>query len=218
MLSHTLVFDQRLCPLKPTTMTTQSIASRRRDYLTVLLRFALGLSFLLAVADRLGILGPPGTPGVSWGSFSKFLAYNAQVNSFAPPAIRNSLGVAATVFESIFGLGLVLGIATRAAAIGSGLLLAAYGAAMALSFGIKSPFDYSVFSAMAGALMLAAWERYPLSIDSLCRRAVRCGRQVSHHKYQPGSQQGPGWQDGKADGKDECSTDAQTGWARIIGL
>jgi hypothetical protein len=51
-------------------------------------RIALGLSFLFPVADRLGILGPPGTAGVTWGNFANFLRYNARVNSFMPAAIR----------------------------------------------------------------------------------------------------------------------------------
>jgi len=64
------------------------------DYLTVPLRLALAMSFLFPVADRLGLLGPPGTAGVSWGNFINFLRYNAQVNSFAPAAIQPVLGVA----------------------------------------------------------------------------------------------------------------------------
>lgn len=35
------------------------------------------------------------------------------------------------------------------------VLLAAFGAAMAISFGLKSPLDYSVFSASGAALLLA---------------------------------------------------------------
>ena len=42
---------------------------RAIDYLTIPLRLALALSFLFPVADRLGLLGPPGTPGVAWGNF-----------------------------------------------------------------------------------------------------------------------------------------------------
>jgi len=140
------------------------------DYLTVPLRLALAMSFLFPVADRLGLLGPPGTAGVSWGDFTHFLRYNAQVNSFAPGAIQPALGVAATILESLFGLTLFLGFCTRLAAIGAGVLLLLFGSAMAVSFGIKSPFDYSVFSAMGGALLLAAWGIYPLSVDSLFPR------------------------------------------------
>jgi hypothetical protein len=35
------------------------------------------------------------------------------------------------------------------------VLLAAFGTAMAISFGLKSPLDYSVFSASGAALLLA---------------------------------------------------------------
>ena len=66
---------------------------RAIDYLTIPLRLALALSFLFPVADRLGLLGPPGTPGVTWGNFTNFLSYNAQVNSFLPAVIRPALGV-----------------------------------------------------------------------------------------------------------------------------
>jgi hypothetical protein len=40
-------------------------------------------------------------------------------------------------------------------ALGSALLLALFGIAMAISFGVKSPLDYSVFSASAAAALLA---------------------------------------------------------------
>jgi uncharacterized membrane protein YphA (DoxX/SURF4 family) len=91
------------------------------DYLTVPLRVALALSFLFPVADRLGMLGPPGTPEVAWGNFTNFLAYNAQVNSFLPVAIRPTLGVTATVFEILFGVTLFLGVYTRLFAAGAGI-------------------------------------------------------------------------------------------------
>lgn len=40
-------------------------------------------------------------------------------------------------------------------ALGSAVLLAIFGTAMAISLGLKSPLDYSVFSASAGALLLS---------------------------------------------------------------
>jgi putative oxidoreductase len=68
------------------------------------------------------------------------------------------LAWAATVAELAFGLALLLGIWLRWAAFGSSILLLLFGTAMAISFGIKSPLDYSVFSASAGALILALYE------------------------------------------------------------
>ena len=152
------VFELRgsLAQSKPVMLIPRARRYELSDYLTVPLRLALAMSFLFPVADRLGLLGPPGTAGVSWGDFTHFLQYNAQVNSFAPGAIQPALGVAATILESLFGLTLFLGFCTRLAAIGAGVLLLLFGSAMAVSFGIKSPFDYSVFSAMGGALLLAA--------------------------------------------------------------
>ena len=145
---------------------------RAIDYLTIPLRLALALSFLFPVADRLGLLGPPGTPGVTWGNFTNFLSYNAQVNSFLPAVTRPALGVTATVLETLFGVTLFLGVYTRLAAAGAGALLLLFGSAMAISFGIKSPFDYSVFSAMGGALLLAGWGEYPLTADALFQRLI----------------------------------------------
>ena len=69
------------------------------------------------------------------------------------------LAWAATAAELGLGLALVLGLWPRLVALGSAVLLALFGLAMALSLGIKSPLDYSVFSASAAALLLAArWD------------------------------------------------------------
>ena len=110
-------------------------------------RWALGAAFLSAVASRLGLWGG--------GSFDKFLAYTAEVLSFLPRAAIRPCALAATALELSFGVALVGGIRVRAAALGSAALLATFGASMAISFGLKSPLDYSVFSASAAALLLA---------------------------------------------------------------
>ena len=47
---------------------------------TILLRIALALAFLSAVADRFGLWGKPGSPGVSWGNMTQFNAYVARLN------------------------------------------------------------------------------------------------------------------------------------------
>jgi len=99
-------------------------------------RIALGAAFLSGIADRFGLWGK--TTG--YGDFAHFVQYTAQVNSFMPAFTIPFLAWAATVAE------LVLGIA---------LLLFLFGTAMAISFGLKSPLDYSVFSASAAAVLLA---------------------------------------------------------------
>jgi len=137
------------------------------DFLSLGSRAALGASFLLSVSDRLGFYGSPGERGVSWGTFERFLAYAAKVNAFAPAWMIPFLGTTATVLELLFGVTLVLGLALRWAAFGSAALLFIFGSAMAISFGVKSPFDYSVFSAMCCALFLGLAGSNRWTIDSL---------------------------------------------------
>jgi uncharacterized membrane protein YphA (DoxX/SURF4 family) len=72
-----------------------------------------------------------------------------------PAATIPFLAWAATAAELTFGIALVVGFRVRWAALGSAVLLTLFGAAMAVSFGVKEPLDYSVFSAAAGALLLA---------------------------------------------------------------
>ena len=122
-----------------------------KGYAVLYARLALGAAFLSAVASRFGLWH--GTPGL--GSFGNFLSYTAEVNAFMPAATIPYLAWAATLAETTLGIALLAGIRLRWAALGSALLLAIFGAAMAVSLGPKSPLDYSVFSASAGALLLA---------------------------------------------------------------
>lgn len=120
-------------------------------------RIALGAAFLSAVADRFGIWGAPGQKNVGWGDFAHFVSYVAEVNSFMPSFAIHFLAWAATIGEFSLGILLIVGVWPRWVALGSALLLAMFGTAMAISFGIKSPLDYSVFSASAGAFLLALY-------------------------------------------------------------
>jgi hypothetical protein len=70
------------------------------------LRWALALTILSAVADRFGIWGPPGSANVSWGDWAHFVAYTAKVNSFLPGAVAPALAVMATVAEVLLGVAL----------------------------------------------------------------------------------------------------------------
>jgi putative oxidoreductase len=120
------------------------------------LRLALGVAFLSGIADRFGLYRGK---NVGYGNFAGFIQYTAKVNSFMPASTIPFLAWAATVAEFSFGLALVVGIWVRWAAAGSCLLLILFATAMGISFGIKSPLDYSVFSASAGALVLA-WHEW----------------------------------------------------------
>ena len=118
------------------------------------LRLALGAAFLSGIASRFGLYGKD----VGWGDFNGFMRYTAQVNSFMPAFTIPFLAWAATLAETFLGVGLIIGVSPRWVALGSALLLAMFGIAMAISFGVKSPLDYSVFSASAGALLLGLYQ------------------------------------------------------------
>jgi len=92
--------------------------------------------------------------------FANFLQYTAEVNSFMPAVTIPFLAWSATIAEFSLGVLLVVGIWPRAVAIASAVLLLLFGTAMAISFGVKSPLDYSVFSASACALLLAAYQNH----------------------------------------------------------
>lgn len=126
----------------------------------VVLRWALGLTLLSAVADRFGWWGAHGSgANVNWGDWAHFVAYTAKVNGFLPAAaaLAPTLAVAATAAEILLGVALLLGVFPRAVAWGSVALFAAFAGAMTLSLGVQAPLNYSVFADAAGALLLAAW-------------------------------------------------------------
>lgn len=125
-------------------------------------RVALASAFLSAVADRFGLWGKYG----GWGNFQNFTRYVAQVNSFMPGFTIPFLAWAATIAETSLGVLLLLGLWPRWVAVASAILLAMFGTAMAISFGVKSPLDYSVFSASAGALLLALFEARNSAVNS----------------------------------------------------
>jgi uncharacterized membrane protein YphA (DoxX/SURF4 family) len=123
----------------------------------LLLRWALAVTFLSAVADRFGIWGPPGAANVSWGDWPHFVAYTAKVNSFLPAVLAPTLAGIATAAELVLGVALILGVFTRPVAWASTILLALFAGAMTVSFGIKAPLNYSVFVDLAAAFALGAW-------------------------------------------------------------
>jgi hypothetical protein len=100
-------------------------ATRFERAAMVYARVALGTAFLSAVAGRFGIWDR----SVDWAHFERFMRRTAEVNAFMPAVTIPFLAWA--------------------------LLLAMFAMAMAVSTGIKPPLDYSVFSASAGALLLA---------------------------------------------------------------
>jgi len=132
-----------------------------QDIASLLLRLALASGFLSAVASRLSL----------WGSHSSgwksFLSYTGQVNSFLPQTMIPAVAVTSTILETTLGIMLLTGYKTSKASIATALLTLVFSAAMAYSFGIKEPLDYSVFAFSAGAFLLSTMPYYKWSIDQL---------------------------------------------------
>ncbi len=142
-----------------------------QNYASVFLRVALAVAFLSAVADRFGLWGAAGDPGVAWGNFESFVSYTAFLNPWSPESFVPALAWTATIFEVFFAVALLIGFKTRMFAMLSGLLIFSFGLAMTLTSGIKAPLDYSVFSASAGAFALATYNTYVWSLDSIMARS-----------------------------------------------
>jgi uncharacterized membrane protein YphA (DoxX/SURF4 family) len=125
--------------------------TRPDGWVLVYARLALGAAFLSAVSSRFGLWDRT----LDLKHFPAFLQYTAEVNSFMPPTSIPFLAWAATAAETSLGILLICGWWPRWVSLASAVLLAMFGTAMAISFGLKSPMDYSVFSASAAAALLA---------------------------------------------------------------
>ncbi len=128
------------------------------------LRVSISASFLSAVADRFGWW----RANVSvWGNWNNFLDYTRLINPWFSDGMISAVGLIATGLEIIFAFFLLIGLKTELFARFSGFLLLAFGLSMAFSTGIKGAFDYSVFSASAGAFALSLMKEKYLELDSL---------------------------------------------------
>lgn len=146
---------------------TNNYRSALAKFAAIFLRVALAAAFLTAVSDRFGVWGPPGTSNVAWGDFSHFRAYAAKLNPGVPASWIPAVGWIVTFAETIFAVALLLGFRTRMFALLSGLLLLAFAFGMTIGTGIKSAPNASVFSASAGAFLLATRSDYSWSLDAL---------------------------------------------------
>ncbi|MBS1640853.1 MAG: DoxX family protein [Bacteroidetes bacterium] len=132
------------------------------------LRISLAAGFFSAVSSRINFL--TGKPD----SWAKFLKYAEDVNSFAPPPAVPWLATMATILEISFALLLLIGYKIKWVAKGASVLTLCFALAMAYSFGIREPLDYSVFAFSAGAFLLSTMPENKWSIDSL-------SKQILHH-------------------------------------
>ena len=150
---------------------TAQLTENGTEIVRLFARFALGASFLSAVADRFGLWGPYGAKDVAWGDFAHFVEYTGAVTSLFPSSLTVSFAWAATVTETLFGILLIAGFKIRMASVLSGLLLLSFAMGMVTGLGIKTPFDSSVFSAAAAAFLLAFCEPDRFTLDKLLNRS-----------------------------------------------
>ena len=129
--------------------------AKKTDYISLFARFAIGLGFLSAVADRFGLWTPLlGSENVVWGNMVDFTAYTGVLLPWVPEYILPLFAWTATIAEIVLGISLLVGFQKRLVALLSGILLLAFALSMLFFVNIKAPFDYSVFAAAACAFLL----------------------------------------------------------------
>jgi uncharacterized membrane protein YphA (DoxX/SURF4 family) len=134
-------------------------------------RWALGASFLSSVSDRFGLWGPYGAKNVAWGNFARFVEYTRSVTALFPSSLTESLAWASTIGETLFGVLLIVGFKIRVISVLSGLLLLLFAIGMVTGLGVKTPFDYSVFSAAGAVFLLAFCEPDRFTLAKLLSRS-----------------------------------------------
>lgn len=144
-------------------------------YAQLFVRLAVGTAFLSAVADRMGLWGSFGQPGVAWGNWDRFVAYTHQLTVFAGGTISHVLAIIATLLETVLGILLIIGYRIKMTAFFSGGLLLLFAIAMTVSLplGIKSTFDYSVWTGASACLLLSSIPRshYAFSLDRFLQKS-----------------------------------------------
>lgn len=116
----------------------------------------LAVEFGGAVADRFGAFGPPGGALVSWGDWSAFLDYTADLLPWAAHPLVVLAAVAATVAEAGLAVWLLSGRQRRWAGKAAAGLLTIYLVAMAFTVGAAAVATYAVPLLIGGALLVSA--------------------------------------------------------------
>jgi uncharacterized membrane protein YphA (DoxX/SURF4 family) len=122
---------------------------------------ALALDFAGAVADRFGIFGGPGRPGVSWGSWAAFVDYTQVLLLGVPRPLAVAAAVLATIVEVTLGVLLLSGYQRRWVGKAAAGLLVVYLISMAASGGLDPIATYAVPVLVGGALLISASPAHP---------------------------------------------------------
>jgi len=141
-----------------------------QKYSQLFARVAIATAFLSAVADRIGLWGPPGSKHASWGDWENFMTYSNKLNFFVPELLQEPLAITVTVLEILFGILLIIGYKTKLTANLSSILLVLFALTMTIAFGIKSSFTYSVWIGVGTCFLLAKIETYHYSLDNYLKK------------------------------------------------
>lgn len=134
-----------------------------------LLRLAIAISFLMAVMDRFGLLGHPGS-GTAWGDWKHFVDYTNMLIPFVNRQMANIMSIIATIAEILFGILLIVGYKIKEAALGAAILTLSFGLCMAIFVSITAPISYPVFVFTGAAFVLSCLDDHAWSIDSYIKK------------------------------------------------
>jgi len=140
------------------------VRKMNKNLIKLFLRLALSFGFLSAVADRFGLWSKEISV---WGGWENFLVYTQLINPWIPNSLILTIGIIATVAEIIFAVFLIIGFKTELFGKLSGFLLLIFALSMTFSTGIKGAFDFSVFTASAGAFALSLMKEKYFELDTL---------------------------------------------------
>jgi thiosulfate dehydrogenase [quinone] large subunit len=130
----------------------------------IFLRIAIATGFLSAVADRFGFWNKEVSV---WGNWNSFLEYTKVLNPLIPDTLIPIIGATATIVEMVFAICLIIGYKTELFAKLSGCLILLFALAMTFTSGIKSTFDYGVFTAAGAAFALSTMKSKYFEIDTV---------------------------------------------------
>lgn len=138
------------------TLVVAGAADRWRRGTARAVGVVLGLDFAGAVADRFGLLGDPGSPGVSWGSWARFTDYTQTLLHGVDRPLAMAAAVAATLAEVALAALLLVGWQRRWVGKATAGLLTVYLVGMATSVGMLEVAQYAVPILIGGALLMSA--------------------------------------------------------------
>ena len=125
------------------------------DYFSLFARIAIAMSFLSAVADRVGLWTPLlGSENIVWGNMENFAIYTGTLVPWVSKQLLPLLAWSVTIIEVVLGVLLIIGYQKRVVALFSGILLLTFAFSMLFFSSVKAPLDYSVFSAAACSFLL----------------------------------------------------------------